>query len=182
VEYLFILFKGGVVDLDGIGILGQTHERGEGVAIPEIEGVEPVVDHGVEVFGPKGLVIEPGEVLRRIWIFVRSATGEEGWFLETDAGTAEDHAGVVGKLKISVGIAMGLYPVGEVETAVEDARGVGAGDMDVIAIDPDGIAFFLFDGGVDGNSDAAAPSGGRSKALFTKIYTWLCVTQEVRQT
>ncbi len=141
------------------------------MAVPEIEGIQAVVGHRIEILCPEGFIIEPGEVLWRIGIFVRAASGQQSRFLQADTGAAEVHAGLLGYMEAG-GPPAGPDTGCEIETAVKGAGSIRGPDDGFPARDVHSIRF-LRAGMGDGDRKAAALSGGRSKLLFSKFHSWL---------
>ena len=69
-EHILILLHGGIVNLWCERIVIQFHQRGKGMTVPQVHRVHIIGGQHVEIFNPKGFVVEPREVLGRIRIFV----------------------------------------------------------------------------------------------------------------
>ncbi len=95
-KHLLILLHGGIVNLRGERIVIQFHQRGKGMTVPKIHRVHIVSGQHVKIFNPKGFVVEPREVLRRIRIFVYPMTGQIDRLLQSHTGTAKHHLGSLG--------------------------------------------------------------------------------------
>ena len=95
-EHILILLHGGIVNLRGERIVIQFHQRGKGMTVPQIHRVHIVGGQHVEIFNPKGFVVEPREVLRRIRIFVDPMPRQINRLLQSHTGTAKHHLGSFG--------------------------------------------------------------------------------------
>ena len=127
--HLLVLLEGCVVDLHGEGVIRKLDERREGVPVPEVEGVHAVVHQHVEVFHPTLLVIEPGEVLGGVGVFIDMSAGQDEGLLHADARASQHHLrGILGAAFGQVELALVEESVGDVHRAVDDAAGVIAGD------------------------------------------------------
>ena len=97
-EDFLVLLECGIVHLNGEGVVIEFHERGEGVAVPQVDRVHAVVDEHVEIVYPLLLVIEPREELWRVRILIDHASGQEIRLLHADTSATEHHLRCVGDL------------------------------------------------------------------------------------
>ena len=142
--HLLVLLERLVVDLDGEGIVLQADERSEGMPVPEVEGVHTVVDEHVEIFHPPLLIVEPGEVLRRVGIFVDMASRQDEGLLHADARAAEHHLRGILHFPFGKGErAVVLQLVSDGDRTVDDTAGVIARDGGQPVGRGDGVSFLL---------------------------------------
>ena len=120
VVHLLVLTVGLLVHLEGEGIVLEPDERGEGVAVPEVERVELALHHHVEVAQPRRLVVEPGEVLPCVGIFVDGMSGQVDGLLQSDARAAHHHLRCFAN-GVHVQPPLLPYLVGILHGAVDDA-------------------------------------------------------------
>ncbi len=118
-----------VIHLNCLRVVRQAHERGERVAVPQVERVHPEVGKVVEVSGPARLVVEEREFLRRVGVFVNPSAGEIGGLLHANARAPQDKGGGVGDDLRTLRPAGGQEP-GEFQAAVERAGIIRPGDRD----------------------------------------------------
>ncbi len=70
------------------GILRQLQQRCERMAVPEEERVGALLGELIEILCPLRLVVEPGEIFRRVWVVVLGAFVGDLGFLQADDGAA----------------------------------------------------------------------------------------------
>ena len=90
-EYLLVLFEGLFVHLHGKGIVFQFHQRGKRMPVPEVQRIELVLHHHVEVPDPLFLIVEPREVLGCVRVFIDGMSWQILRLLQSDAGAAHHH-------------------------------------------------------------------------------------------
>ena len=112
--------------------------------VPEVEGVHTVVDEHVEIFHPPLLIVEPGEVLRRVGIFVDMASRQDEGLLHADARAAEHHLRGILHFPFGKGErAVVLQLVSDGDRTVDDTAGVIARDGGQPVGRGDGVSFLL---------------------------------------
>ena len=95
-EHILILLHGGIVNLWCERIVVQFHQRGKGMTVPQVHRIHIIGGQHVEIFNPKGFVVEPREVLGRIRIFVDPMPRQINRLLQSHTGTAKHHLGSFG--------------------------------------------------------------------------------------
>ena len=146
-EHVHVLLEGLVVYLQGEGIVLQFHQRGKGMSVPEVERVVFVFYHHVEVLHPFCLVVEPGEVLGSIGIFVDAVAGQIDCLLQTYAGAAHHHSwcfldGLWRWHRNILNETAGLSDaVCQLHAAIDDTRGIVTNDLDTFLVLGEGVPF-----------------------------------------
>jgi hypothetical protein len=115
-------------------VFRKFEERGERVAIPEIERVNVFVGELIEILCPGSLVVEPGEVLRGIAVVVLGAFVGDLGLLQADGDPAQLELRVIFDVERCGDCVLLLNEVDEIERTVEDAGRVKAGDDDGVGV------------------------------------------------
>ena len=141
-EHLLVFPECLLVHLKGEGIVFQPHERGEGMPVPQVEGVHLVVYQHVEIVEPLPLIVKPREVFGRVGIFIHLMAGPVERLLQTDAGPTQHHLRILPAVS-DVEIAMVPGIVGQFAATIDHPRPIVAVHDDVTFLAADVEALFL---------------------------------------
>src|ERR1700735_2166307 len=101
--------------------------------VPEKERIHALFGKLVEVAGPRGLVIEPGKVLRGVGVVVLGALVGDLGLLQADDGTANFQLRMIFEVELAGKCVGGVNAVDELFGSIEDTGWVIPGDDDGVA-------------------------------------------------
>ena len=170
-EHLDVLGQLLVAQLLRFRVLRQLQERGERVAVPEVQRVHPVLEQEVQVASPLLLVVEEREILRRVAVVVlRAVVGDLG-LLHADAGSAKHELRRIANLQPARQTFCSLDPGGQLERSVQGSGVVRAGNRRSVragAGERESLRAGrrpVFPGGADENGLASRDAFGRTHYL-----------------
>ena len=143
---LLVLAEGLLIHFYGKGIILQSHKRGKGVSVPQIDRVHAILDQHIEILHPQLLIVEPREGLGRVGILIDRASGQVVGLLHTDAGAAQHHLGGILKMLRSGQFPGRLHAVDQFATAIEQTITIFTRHTDRRLLPLDAEALFLQSG------------------------------------